>query len=219
MARGGLLLPMEGRKWIVSIGGMHGDDPPGEFDGFLAFAKTFRTPTIHDAIRNAKPLGDIARYKLPASVRRRFDRLDRFPRGLIPIGDSVCRFNPVFGQGMSVAAIEAVVLGTQLASRSARADPLDGLAGDYLVEIQNGLEAPWATAVTDFVHPLTRGERPPDFEKRMQYGMALTRLAAEDADVHKLLIEVTHLLRPHSVLREPGLAGRVMALMAAPAAA
>jgi 2-polyprenyl-6-methoxyphenol hydroxylase-like FAD-dependent oxidoreductase len=213
--RGGLILPMEDRKWIVSIGGRHGDDPPGDLDGFITFAKTFRTATIYEAIRNAKPLGDVARYNLPASVRRHFHRLDRFPRGLIPLGDSVCRFNPVFGQGMSVAAMEAVVLGRQLALRSGHADPLDGLATDYLVEIQDCLEAPWATAVTDFVHPQTRGDRPADFDKRLQYGMALTRLAAEDASVHKALIEVTHLLRPHSALREPELASRVTALMAA----
>ena len=93
--------------------------PPGDLDGFVAFAKTFRTPTIYDAIRNAKPLTEIARYNLPASVRRHFDRLDRFPRGMIPLGDSVRRFNPVFGQGMSVAAMEAAVLGRQIASRKA----------------------------------------------------------------------------------------------------
>jgi flavin-dependent dehydrogenase len=217
VSRGGFVFPMEDGKWIVSLGGRHGDHPPGDLAGFIAFTKTFRTPTIHDAIKNAKPLGDIARYNLPASVRRHFDRLDHFPRGLIPLGDSVCRFNPVFGQGMSVAAMEAVVLGKQLARRNDHADPLDNLAGDYLAEIQGCLEAPWATAVTDFVYPQTRGERPPDLEKRLRYGMALVRLAAEDADVHKVLAEVTHLLRPNSALREPELANRVMALMAAAA--
>ena len=216
-SRGGFLCPMEEGKWIISLGGRHGDNPPGDLDGFIAFAKTFRTPTIHDAIKSAKPLGDIARYNLPASVRRHFDKLDRFPRGLIPIGNSVCRFNPVFGQGMSVAAMEAVILGRQLTSHTKRADPFMALAADYLAEIPACLEAPWATAVSDFVHPLTRGERPPDFDKRMQYGMALTRLAAEDADVHKLFVEVTHLLKPQNALREPELAGRVKALMAAAA--
>jgi hypothetical protein len=65
------------------------------------------------------------------------------------------------------------------------------------------------------VYPQTRGERPPDFEKRLQYGAGLTRLAAEDAEAHKLLFEVGNLLKPHSALREPELANRVMALMAA----
>ena len=213
MSRGGFIFPMEDGRWIVSLGERHGEEMPGDLDKFIAFTKTFRTSTINDAIRNAKPLGDVARYNLPASVRRHFDKLDRFPRGLIPLGDSVCRFNPVFGQGMTVAAMEAVILGRQLASHRG-ADPLTGLAEDYLARIQDCLEAPWATAVSDFAHPLTRGERPPDFDKRMQYGMALTRLAAEDADVHRTLGEVTHLLKPQSTLREPELANRVMALMA-----
>jgi hypothetical protein len=146
-------------------------------------------------------------------VRRHFDKLGRFPRALIPIGDSVCRFNPIFGQGMSVAAMEAVVLGRLLSARAERADPQDGLVGDYLAEIQECLDAPWATAVTDFAYPETRGERPADLASRLEYGAALMRLAAEDAEVHKIVAEVTNLLRPHSALREPALASRVKALM------
>ena len=216
--RGGLILPMENGRWIVSLGERHGEGMPSDLDGFIAFTRTFRTPTIQEAIRNAKPLA-MSRATAFRRASAAISISSTVPRGLIPVADTVCRFNPVFGQGMSVAAMEAVVLGKQLASRSAWADPLDGLAGDYLAEIQACLEAPWATAVSDFVHPLTRGERPPDFDKRMQYGMALTRLAAEDADVHKTLAEVTHLLKPQSALREPKLTSRVTALMAAMAAA
>ena len=142
MRRGGLVLPMEGGRWIVSLSGRHGDPPPGDLEGFIAFTRTLRTPTIYEAVRTAKPLGDIARYNFPASVWRRFDRLERFPRGLIPLGDSVCQFNPVFGQGMSVAAIEAVTLGQLLGSRAARSDPLDGLAAEYLAEPRNVLKRP-----------------------------------------------------------------------------
>jgi len=212
--RGGLILPMEGGRWIVSLAERHGDPPPRDLEGFIAFAKALRKPTIYEAIKTAKPIGDIARYNFPASVRHHFDRLERFPRGLIPLGDSVCRFNPIFGQGMSVAAMEAVALGRLLGSRAA-SDPLEGLATQYLTEIQDCLEAPWATATTDFVYPQTRGERPPDLEKRLQYGAALMRLAAQDAEAHKLVFEVSNLLKPQSVLREPELAKRVTALMAA----
>jgi len=210
---GGLILPIEQERWIVSIGRVHGDALPDEIDGFKAFVKAFRVPTFFDAINGAKQVGEIARYNMPASVRRRFDRLERFPAAMIPLGDSVCRFNPIFGQGMSVAAQEAFVLGRLLDSRRDRAAPLAGLAQDYLVRIQELLEAPWAVAETDFVHPQTRGVRPPDFEKRLQYGAALTRLCAEDPEAHRIVIEVRHLMRPQSALREPGLARRVAALM------
>lgn len=215
--RGGLILPIEGRRWIVSIGGRHGDNPPDDLKGFLAFTKAFRTPTFHDAIARAKLVGDIARYNLPASLRRHFERLERAPRGLIPLGNSVCRFNPVFGQGMSVAAQEAVALANLLERRRGRADPFDGLAEHYFAGIQEGLAAPWSTAITDFVHPQTRGERPPDLEDRLRYGVALVHLGARDPEVHKLMAEVQGLTKPAAALREPALANRVMALIAAAA--
>jgi 2-polyprenyl-6-methoxyphenol hydroxylase-like FAD-dependent oxidoreductase len=106
----GIIMPMEGRRWSVSLCANHGDAPPDDIDGFMAFARSFRMPTIYNAIRGAKRIGDIARFGMPCSVRRAFDKLDRFPRGLVPLGDSVCRFPPVQGQGMSVAAQEAHVL-------------------------------------------------------------------------------------------------------------
>lgn len=216
-SRGAFIFPLENERWIVSLTGNHGDAPPGDIDGFMAFAKELRTPTVHNAIRSAKRLGEITRYVLPASVRRRFEKLQQFPRGLIPVGDSVCRFNPVFGQGMSVAAQEAGVLGRLLVSRAELPDPLEGLAPVFCAEIQDLLGAPWATAVSDFVYPKTRGDRPPDFQQRLHYGIALTRLAAEDPSVHKTVTEVNHLLRPQSALRDPALADRVKAVMMASA--
>jgi 2-polyprenyl-6-methoxyphenol hydroxylase-like FAD-dependent oxidoreductase len=216
-SRGAFIFPIENGRWSVSLGTNHGDTPPGDVEGFMAFAKALRTTTVFDAIRGAKRLGEIARYSLPASTRRRFDRLETFPRGLILVGDSVCRFNPVFGQGMSVGAQEAVALARLLETRAGLADPLDGLGLAFLTEIQPLLESPWNTATTDFVYPKTRGDCPPDFQRRMQYGLALTRLAAEDAKVHKVLAEVNSLLRPQSALREPELASRVTAMMSAPA--
>ena len=215
--RGAFASQVEGGAWVVSLGGNHGDAPPGDADGFMAFVKGLRTPTLYDAIKDAKRVGDISRFVLPASIRRHFEKLERFPRGLIPMGDAICRFNPVFGQGMTVAAQEAVVLDRLLSQRSRSGDPLDGLAPEYFASLQAILAAPWATAESDFVYPKTRGRRPPEFERRMQFTGALMRLAVEDAAVHKLLYEVNHLLKPSALLRAPEIAGRVSALMAAPA--
>ena len=106
-SRYGLIVPIEGRRWSVSVCVNHGEPPPDDIDGFMAFVKSFRLPTIYNAIRGAKRVGDIARYGMASSVLRAFDRLDGFPRGLVPLGDSVCRYPPVNGQGMSVAAQEA----------------------------------------------------------------------------------------------------------------
>ena len=154
-SRLGIIAPMEGRRWSVSLCANHGDAPPGDIDGFMAFAKSFRMPTIYNAIRGAKRVGDIARFGMPCSVRREFDKLDRFPRGLVPLGDSVCRFPPVQGQGMSVAVQEAHVLASLLKSRRGLSHPLDGLAEAFLAEIQSLLETPWAVAMADLVYPQT----------------------------------------------------------------
>ncbi len=213
-SRLGINMPMEGRRWSVSLCVNHGEAPPGDIDGFMAFAKPFRMPTIYNAIRGAKRVGDIARFGMACSVLRAFDRLDRFPRGLVPLGDSVCRFPPVNGQGMSVAAQECCILASLLESRRARDDPLEGLAEAFFTEIQPLLETPWAVAMADLVYPQTRGERPPDFEERLQYTRALMRLAAEDYETDKIVFEVRSLLKPQSALREPGLASRVRSMMA-----
>jgi len=176
-----------------------------------------RTPTIYDGIKNAKPIGPIIRFLLPSSVRRRFETVQRFPSGLLPIGDAICRFNPVFGQGMSVAAQEAVILDRLLKARAADTDPLDGLASVFFAEIQGVLETPWGIATSDFIYPKTRGERPANFEQRMQFNLGLVRLGAQDPSVQKLLTEVNHLLKPQSALRAPEISERVVKLMAAPA--
>jgi 2-polyprenyl-6-methoxyphenol hydroxylase-like FAD-dependent oxidoreductase len=214
-SRGAFLFPIEDNKWIVTAGGNHGDAPPGDLGGFLEFLKTLRTQTIYDAVKDANPVGEIARFVLPSSVRRHFEKLPTFPRGLLVIGDGFCRFNPVFGQGMSVAAQEAVILDGLLATRVDGQDALGNLALNFFAACQDAIETPWAVAMSDFVYPKTRGQRPPDFAQRIQYGMALTRLASEDAAVHKLATEVNHLLRPQSALREPQLAMRVMERMTA----
>jgi 2-polyprenyl-6-methoxyphenol hydroxylase-like FAD-dependent oxidoreductase len=213
-SRGALISPLEGNRWMLGLGGRHGDEPPGDLEGFLAFARDLRTQTIYNAIRHAKPLGAVVRYGFPESVLRHFERLDSFPRGLLPIADAICRFNPVYGQGMSVAAQEACLLKRLLAGPSAESNRLAGLALAFFAEVPTLLDTPWSVATMDFIHPNTRGQRPADFETRLKFGMALTRLAAEDPAVHRLTMEVQNLLKPRSVYRDdPDLMQRISAIM------
>jgi 2-polyprenyl-6-methoxyphenol hydroxylase-like FAD-dependent oxidoreductase len=213
-SRGGLMLPLEDNRWMATIGGRHGDVPTGDAEGFLTYARALRTPTIYNAISHAKRLDGVARYGFPESLRRHFERLDAFPRGLLPIGDAICRFNPVYGQGMSVAALEACLLQRLLEDPGKDSDPIVALAPTFFAEVQTLIETPWSVAILDFVFPDTRGQRPVDFETTLKFGIALTRLAAEDPAVHKLTVEVQHLLRPRSVYRDPALVQRVLAKMA-----
>ena len=213
--RGGFLFPCENESWQVTLNGMHNDGPPEDLPGFIAFAKTFRTSTIYNAIKDATPLGSIHRFVFPNSRRRRFEALTAFPQGLLPIGDVICRFNPAFGQGMTVAAQEVGVLLRLLDERVGTAAPLEGLAPAFFKAIQNVIAAPWSLAESDFMYEKTRGTRPADFAQRMQFSGALMRVAADDVGVHRLLTEVNHLMAPPTVLREPQIVQKVSARMAA----
>ena len=213
-SRGGLMLPLEGNRWMATIGGRHGDVPPGDAEGFLAYAKALRTPTIYNAISRANRLDGVARYGFPESVLRHFEQLDEFPRGLLPIADAICRFNPVYGQGMTVAALEACLLRRLLDRPAEDGDPIAALAPAFFAEAQALIETPWSVAMLDFAFPDTRGQRPADFETTLRFGRALMQLAAEDPEVHKLTAEVQNLLKPRSVYRDPNLVQRVLAKMA-----
>ena len=209
------MLPLEGNRWIVTLVGRHGEKPPDDRDGFLAYAQQLRTPTIYNAINKAERFGKITRFGFPASARRHFDRLAEFPRGLLPLGDAICRFNPVYGQGMSIAAQEACSLHGLLETRVNDSDALTGLASAFLSEAATIIETPWAlAAVPDLAHPKTEGERPDDLEQSLAFSEALNHLAAEDPAVHKLLFEVLHLLKPRSALGDPDLVERVKAVAA-----
>jgi 2-polyprenyl-6-methoxyphenol hydroxylase-like FAD-dependent oxidoreductase len=212
--RGGLMLPLEGNRWILTVAGRHRVKPPGDEAGFMEYVRGLRTPTIFEAISRAKRLGEVARFGFSVSTRRHYDGLPEFPTGLVPLGDAMCRFNPIYGQGMSVAAQEAVGLGRLLARRAEQRGALQGLAADFFAEAVPIIDTPWASAVIpDFVHPETRGERPADFEQTLKFALALGRLAASDPDIHRLTAEVQHLLKPRSVYRDPALVQRVMAVL------
>jgi 2-polyprenyl-6-methoxyphenol hydroxylase-like FAD-dependent oxidoreductase len=212
--RGGALLALEDGRWVVTLAGILGDYPPTDPEGFLAFARSLRFPDIHQAIRDGEPLDDPVPFRFPASVRHRYERLDRFPDGFLVVGDAVCSFNPIYGQGMSVAALEACLLKRLLDRPGQEGDPIAQLAPRFFAEMQALLETPWSVAMLDFVFPDTRGQRPADFAATLKFGIALNRLAAEDPAVHRLTIEVQHLLKPRSVYRDPKLIERVLAKMA-----
>jgi 2-polyprenyl-6-methoxyphenol hydroxylase-like FAD-dependent oxidoreductase len=216
-SRGAILFPLEGKRWLVGLGGRNDEQPPGDIDGFMSFLKGLRTSTIYDAVCKAKRVSEIYRFNAPENVRRHFERLPHFPQGLIAVADAVCRFNPLYGQGMSVAAMEARLLDQMLEQRKGTANPLGGLGLAFFEEIQALLATPWSVSESDFIFPQTRGVRPPDIDRRLQYGAALLKLAAEDPAVHKTMVEVNFLLKPGTALLEPHIASRVMELMQSPA--
>ncbi|WP_036048298.1 FAD-dependent monooxygenase [Bradyrhizobium sp. Tv2a-2] len=213
--RRGVLCPIEHNRWMVTLVGRGAEQPPAELDGFMAYAERLAKPTIHDAIRNAKPIGDIARFGFPASVRRYFDA-DTIPDRLIVMGDALCRLNPAYGQGMSVAACEALLLKRVLLTRRDEREPLDGVSVLFHAQAQSVIDGPWQlAALPDFAYPCTRGQRPDDFEQTLRFSAAMRRLAFHDPAVDRLMTEVAHLLKPLSAYQDPELLRRVGAELTA----
>ena len=105
--RAGILFPVEGNRWLVTLQGGDRDYPPTDEAGFLEFVRGLRSPILYDAIRDAVPLSDISSYRATENRLRHFERLQEWPEGLVTMGDAVCAFNPVYGQGMTTAALAA----------------------------------------------------------------------------------------------------------------
>jgi len=140
-SRGGLLAPAENGSYQLALIGRGEDIPPTSESGFRRYARELWTPTIYNAIKNAKRLTEIRPYSFAESRWRHFAQVSDFPRGLLPIGDAICRFNPVHGQGMSVAVREASLLFDLLGRFNG--DLPSTLAHDFLTKAENLIADPW----------------------------------------------------------------------------
>jgi 2-polyprenyl-6-methoxyphenol hydroxylase-like FAD-dependent oxidoreductase len=218
--RAGYLLPMENGYYQLLLVGRGEEGPPADLDGFLAYARKLNTSSISDAMEGATAMTEVARYGFPESKWRHFGRLDRFPRNLLPVGDAICCLNPVYGQGITLAIQEAVVLRRILRAQASMTESVAAPAKDFLTKAEALLADPWSiSAIPDLVYPQTRGERPADLEDRLKREGAIARLALRDRAFFALFIEVRHLLKPLSALDEPELARRIEQEVAATEAA
>jgi 2-polyprenyl-6-methoxyphenol hydroxylase-like FAD-dependent oxidoreductase len=203
--RGGALLLVEGDRWMVTLGGMLGDYPPTDPDGFLAFARSLRFPDLYEAIRDGEPLDAPVGFRFPASVQHRYERLARFPDGLLVLGDAVCSFNPIYGQGMSVAAVEALALRRHL-QRGTAPQPRR-----WFRELARVVDVPWDIAVGgDLVFPGVQGRRTPKVRLVNAYLARLHAAAAHDASLAGAFMRVAGLVAPPQSLLRPGIAIRML---------
>lgn len=211
-ARGAVVLPIEGRRWIVTLGGRFGEYPPADYEGFIAFTKSLPDPAVYAALKDAKMESGIEQFGFPASKWRRYDRMAAFPDWLIPVGDTLCSFNPLFGQGMSSAAQQVECLRSILLERSKRSGPLDGLSHDFLQSAARIVAIPWAQAAEqDFQYPATRGERPPQDDAANRYMAHLAALVQDDVEVQRQLMRVFHLMDHPATLHEEPIHSKVLA--------
>jgi 2-polyprenyl-6-methoxyphenol hydroxylase-like FAD-dependent oxidoreductase len=214
--RGANLVPLEGNRWIFGLRGSHGDSPPADWEAYLEYASQLRTTTLFEVLKRAKREGEVAPYLFAESLWRHFERLKDFPQGILPLGDVICRLNPLAAQGLSIAAKEALLLGDTFESLANEREPLARLAPRFFQAISGMIQDCWsAVALNDFVHPKTRGQRPIDFAARRNFKLALISLAALDPQIHGLLLDVDDLLKPLSALNAPEIAERVRSIQRA----
>jgi 2-polyprenyl-6-methoxyphenol hydroxylase-like FAD-dependent oxidoreductase len=203
---GAAMLSMEGDRWMVTLFGYLGLRPPTDPDGFVAFAANLPVPDVFAVISAAEPLGEALPARYPASVRRRYERLERFPDGYLVTGDAVCGFNPVYGQGMSVAALEALALRDCL-----RAGPTAGLATRFFAKVSRIVDIPWGIAVgSDLRLPGVQGARTAKVRLVNAYLARFHLAAAADPVLGRAFLRVVNLMdRPEALLR-PAIALRVL---------
>jgi 2-polyprenyl-6-methoxyphenol hydroxylase-like FAD-dependent oxidoreductase len=210
-----LLLVREDGRFFVTFGARGKDVPPADWPGLIEYAATLQTMSMHEVLKRAKPYGKIYRHLFPENRRRHFERYTNWPRGLIPFADAICRFNPVYGQGMSAAAKEGVLLRDLLASRENEAQPLAGLFEALVKAAAPVLDNIWAlAAMPDLAFRETQGVRPDNFDESLKFNAMLQRAACLDADIHKLLVEVLSLLKPGTELKAEPVVKKVRQLAA-----
>jgi len=200
--RGGLIFPVEGNRWMVTLVNSHGDYPPNDDVGFMKFAQSLARPDVHDALVNARPVTDIVTHRLPTNQRRYYEQLTRFPTGLIVMGDALCSFNPIFGQGMTVSALEAALLRDCLRELDARRTPsLTALTCNFRSRVGRVVDMPWQMATgEDLRFPQAGVPRPLKLKLLHWYTERVHRAAGQSALVAERFYRVMNMLAPMSTL-------------------
>jgi 2-polyprenyl-6-methoxyphenol hydroxylase-like FAD-dependent oxidoreductase len=199
------MLAQEDNSWIVTLGGHFGDKAPTDREGFLAFARSLQSQVAYDIIKDEEVISEPTQIHFPAHRRRRFERLTRFPEGYLIVGDAMCSFNPVYGQGMTVAATEAKLLSGCLQ------EGLGGIAGRFFKRARLACDIPWEIAVgSDLLNPKVEGLRPPKVRFLHWYLGKLFTASQRDCELSRQFLEVANLRAAPTALLAPGVAWRVL---------
>lgn len=200
------LFGYENDTWLFSIAGMAGLRPPEERAEMIEFTEEFAPAHVLSAVRNAEVLGTVARHRLPSSQWRRYDKMRRFPDGLLVFGDAICSFNPIYGQGMTVAALEALALRDCL--RRGESD----LPRRFFRAAAKPIGVAWQLAVgADLALPEIPGKRTLATRISNAYVQRYLAAAESDALLAERFFRVVGFVDPPARLLHPAVVRRVLA--------
>lgn len=199
------LFACEGDTWTLSVHAQGGEAPDPDLPSMLRFIEPVTPPPVLAALRVADVVSGPVLMRFPASRRRRYERLDRFPEGYLPLGDALCSFNPVYGQGMTVAALQARALGHALGGGDRR------LAARYLRAAGRPVGVAWDLAVgSDLALPETPGERTRRVRIVNAWVSRVLTAAETDEQVAVQFLQVIGLVDPPTALFRPATVRRVL---------
>jgi 2-polyprenyl-6-methoxyphenol hydroxylase-like FAD-dependent oxidoreductase len=199
-----VMLACENDTYLVMCGTVGGEDPPADRRELLDFVEGLAPGHVAEAVRSAEPLAEVAQYRIPSSRWRRYDQLARTPEGLVVFGDAICSFNPIYGQGMTVAAIEAEVLRECLRTSSRK------VPQRFYRESAKAIQAAWRTAVgSDLALPQVPGR--PALSVRIMNAYQERVLTAMETDpvVAQQFLRVLWMLDRPSALARPAMVLRI----------
>jgi 2-polyprenyl-6-methoxyphenol hydroxylase-like FAD-dependent oxidoreductase len=204
--RAGIIQPIEGNRWMVTLAGVSHDYPPTDEEGFLKFARSLSSPELYRAIEHAKPLSRISGYRRTENRLRHFDKA-KVPQGFAALGDSVCAFNPVYGVGMTLVGLEALALRDCLRRGKGRLD-----SRCFQKQIAKLVAGPWAlTTGEDLRWPATEGGNVTAKVKFMHWYLEhVIRLIPQSQEVFRRFQEVNHMLKAPTALFHPAVLGPVL---------
>ena len=200
------LFAYENDTWLFTVVRLRRPSPRRRLPAMVDFAARFAPPHMVAALRNAEPLADVSTFRFRANLRRRYDRMRRFPHGLLVVGDAMCSFNPIYGQGMSVAAKQAIVL-RECLRRGDR-----HLARRFFRSAARPIDTAWRMAVgADLALPQVEGPRSLAVRLVNAYVHRLLVAAEHDPVVAARFLRVSAFLDKPPRLMTPSIVTRVIA--------
>jgi 2-polyprenyl-6-methoxyphenol hydroxylase-like FAD-dependent oxidoreductase len=191
---------------MVTVGGWHGDHAPLDNWGHREFVRSLPNTNLFTIIDNNEPVSDFFQHKFPLSLRRHYEKLRHFPAGLLVLGDALSSFNPIYGQGMSSAALQAKILDDVLAEQISK----EKLASVFFARSRKIVDTIWELATgEDFRYPQTSGSRPAGITLINKYVAQVHRATTKDEMVCGAFLKVMALLKPPSSLFHPQILWRV----------